>query len=141
MCSGRTPFTADDTLSMLVALNQDQAPPLKSFNPELPDELVGLVNSLLAKLPEGRPESARFVADVLAILSERAAAEAVTGPKAASAHAARKTVVQMLVLAVMSGACFWYGPAVYKWGRAEVERIIKESERPRGPDGKPVRPS
>jgi hypothetical protein len=141
MCSGRTPFKADDTLGMLVALNQDQPPPLKSFNPDLPDELVGLVNSLLAKLPEGRPESARFVADVLAILAERAAADAVTGPKAVSARAARKTVVQMLVLAVLSGVGFWYGPTVYKWGRGEVERILKESARPRGPAGKPVRPS
>ncbi len=132
MCSGRTPFTADDTMGMLVALSQDQPPPLKAFNPNLPDELVGLINSLLAKLPEGRPSSARLVADVLAAIATVAAATSAAGPKVARSRSSWRTVLQVAALMGVGWGAFSYGPALYRRGRVEVERIIEESSRPRG---------
>jgi hypothetical protein len=59
MVTGRTPFQADDTMGMLVALAQDQPPPVRAFNPHTPGELAGLIGKLLAKVPENRPEDAR----------------------------------------------------------------------------------
>jgi tRNA A-37 threonylcarbamoyl transferase component Bud32 len=61
MLTGRTPFQALDTMSLLVALGQDQPPPIKAFNPDVPGPLVALVNQLLAKLPEARPQTAHDV--------------------------------------------------------------------------------
>ena len=80
MCAGKNPFSADDTMGMLLALANEQAPPLKAFDPDLPDEVVGLISRLLAKLPEGRPQSATAVPNMLESIEASVTAVRAAGP-------------------------------------------------------------
>jgi serine/threonine protein kinase len=61
MCAGVPPLSAEDTMSMLVALATDSPRPLTAHNPNVPPPLVGLVNRLLIKHPDARVGSAHEV--------------------------------------------------------------------------------
>jgi serine/threonine protein kinase len=133
MCTGRTPFKADDTLGMLTAITQDQPLPIKAFNADVPDELAGLVSRLLAKLPEGRPQSARSVADVLGAIAELAAARATGGPprppRGRSERRLWVTLLGMMILGGLTWAAVCYGPGVARAVRAQVREWADETSR------------
>ena len=65
LATGQMPFRGVDTMSILLALAQEQPKPPRELNPELPPALSDLILKLLTKEPGGRPESARVVADAL----------------------------------------------------------------------------
>lgn len=71
-CTGELPFKGTDTISTLLSLATiDPAPP-RELNPAVPAELSHLIQRLLAKEREGRPDSALVVMTALdAIRSER----------------------------------------------------------------------
>ncbi|HEV3255835.1 MAG TPA: serine/threonine-protein kinase, partial [Gemmataceae bacterium] len=119
MCTGRTPFQAEDTLGMLTALAQDQPAPIKAFNPTVPAELVGLIARLLAKVPEARPQNAQSVAATLGAIEERVAASrsseylkprrGITGDRPWWV-----TLLQILVPAALAALIYWYGPSAFR---------------------------
>jgi hypothetical protein len=122
MCAGRPPFLADDTLGMITALSQDQPPPVKTFNAAVPDLLAGLISQLLAKLPEGRPQSAAAVVTALGAMSDLVAAARYPGqlPAQRAAGWGGKprslwvTVLQMLALAGLGWAAYAWGPPAFQ---------------------------
>jgi serine/threonine protein kinase len=133
MCTGRTPFKADDTMALLVALAQDQPPPIRAFNPDVPDELVGLIGKLLAKLPEARPQSARAVAATLETLANDAAAARTSGSLPRTRQAKSEcplwvTLLQMAALAGFAWAVYWYGPTVYTQVSAKVSTWVNAAK-------------
>ncbi|HEX6520990.1 MAG TPA: serine/threonine-protein kinase [Streptosporangiaceae bacterium] len=65
--AGRPPFTANEPLAIAYAHKHDPVPPLP---PDVPPPVVDLVNAMLAKTPDGRPASAREVADRAGVLRE-----------------------------------------------------------------------
>jgi serine/threonine protein kinase len=71
LATGQTPFRGVDTMSILLALAQDQPKPPHQRNPEMPPALSDLILKLLAKDPAGRPGSARAVADALEAIERR----------------------------------------------------------------------
>jgi WD40 repeat protein len=72
-CTGEVPFKGNTTMSLLLALAQQQTRPPHVRNPETPRALSDLVMRLLAKEPSGRPPSARAVVEAIeAIERERA---------------------------------------------------------------------
>ncbi len=77
MLSGRSPFRAGSSAETLRRVLADQPPPLGALRPDLPPELVRLVDRLLAKDREARPASAREVSAVLA----RATSDAASPPE------------------------------------------------------------
>jgi serine/threonine protein kinase len=131
MCTGRTPFQADDTMGMLIALAQDQPPPVRALNPTVPAELGGLIMRLLSKLPDGRPQSAGAVVATLAALDDLVADARSTG------HLKRRrperperawwvTAVQMLAVAAPGGASYWFGPTAYQAISERVDDAVSE---------------
>jgi eukaryotic-like serine/threonine-protein kinase len=58
--TGEPPFIADQPLAIAIMHKHDPVPPLP---PDVPRPVSDLVLAMLAKTPEGRPESARHVAD------------------------------------------------------------------------------
>ncbi|MSP26192.1 MAG: serine/threonine protein kinase, partial [Myxococcales bacterium] len=82
MLAGRGPFDDCRTLIEVAKAHVGRVPepPSKLARQPVPPELDALVLACLAKLPEGRPASARVVADTLGAIAAR-----LTGPKHAGA--------------------------------------------------------
>ncbi len=78
MLSGEPPFRGHNVLDTLRRVTSESPTPLKELCPHLDLELVDLVNALLAKEPNERPQNARMVADTL----ERLRISAQTGSAA-----------------------------------------------------------
>ena len=58
--AGQPPFVADQPLAIAIMHKHDPVPPLP---PDVPWQVSDLIMSMLAKTPEGRPETARHLAD------------------------------------------------------------------------------
>ncbi|MDZ4687782.1 MAG: serine/threonine-protein kinase [Planctomycetaceae bacterium] len=52
--SGQLPFTGNSAMEVLLAKEKSQAPPLRKFNPEIPDKLDLVVGKMIAKDPNQR---------------------------------------------------------------------------------------
>ena len=65
--AGHPPFTAREPLAIAYAHKHDPVPPLP---PDVPPPVVDLVRAMLAKTPDGRPASAREVADRANVLRD-----------------------------------------------------------------------
>ena len=91
MLAGRSPFLGKTPLETLQNVTAAPAEPLGAVRPELPPELVALVESLLEKEPDRRPESAQRVVQDLRNLAGSSGLAPVAGwapgPPAASEEA------------------------------------------------------
>jgi serine/threonine protein kinase len=65
MCTGRSPFRADSSISVLKQVCEAEPTPIRSINPDIPAWLVGIIAKLHAKDPAQRFQSAGEVADLL----------------------------------------------------------------------------
>jgi serine/threonine protein kinase len=65
MCTGRSPFRAENTVGMIRRVCEDTPRPIEDVNPETPGWLAQIVERLLAKEPDARFQSADEVADLL----------------------------------------------------------------------------
>ncbi len=63
--AGRSPFGGRQLTAVLHSLKHDAPPPLDLINPDVPAELVELINELLAKDPADRPPTAIVVSNRL----------------------------------------------------------------------------
>jgi serine/threonine protein kinase len=134
MLAGRTPFQADDTMGMLMALAQDTPPPIRALNACVPHELAGVIMQLLAKSPEARPQSARSVADRLAAIARRHSMKPESKPPEAKS-APRPlwiTVCQLVALAAVAFALFWFGPPAYHTVSSRIIEWLDELPTSRG---------
>lgn len=59
--TGQSPFKAQNTLATLKQVIVHQQPPVRELNPDMPQEFSDLVDRLLEKSPEDRPQSASEV--------------------------------------------------------------------------------
>lgn len=65
MCTGERPFSGDSLVAQLTALAVDAQKPVRERNPEIPPALSKLVDRLLEKKPDNRPQSAEAVVEEL----------------------------------------------------------------------------
>lgn len=75
--TGQPPFVADQPLTIAIMHKHQPVPPLP---PDVPKPVGDLVLSMLAKDPEGRPESARHVADRADVIRDGRARSGTSGP-------------------------------------------------------------
>lgn len=54
LLSGRAPWEANSTQSLLNLFTEETTPPIKLYNPEIPDNICAIVNKMLAFDPESR---------------------------------------------------------------------------------------
>ncbi len=66
LCTGKLPFNGPNGMAVLVSISTDIPTPVRTHNPSIPIALDQLVQQLLAKNPNERPQSA---ANVIAALS------------------------------------------------------------------------
>ncbi|HSB03416.1 MAG TPA: protein kinase, partial [Anaerolineales bacterium] len=85
MVSGRPPFQADSAMTLMMMHINDPVPDPKKLNPEVPDDLVAVINKALAKNPNDRYQTAAEMAsalrNVLARIKSGVSAE-ISGPGA-----------------------------------------------------------
>ena len=65
MCTGRSPFRAESTVAVLRRVCDDVPRPIREVNPDIPEELVAIIDRLLAKDPDDRFQTAEEVSDLL----------------------------------------------------------------------------
>jgi len=65
MLSGRPPFEADSAMTLMMMHVNDPVPDLRTLNPEVPDDLIAVINKSLAKSPDDRYQSASQMAAAL----------------------------------------------------------------------------
>jgi len=65
MCTGRPPFRAENSLSVMRRITDTEATPIREVTPSIPEWLERLVNMLMAKRPDDRPPSAALVASLM----------------------------------------------------------------------------
>ena len=68
MITGNKPFGAETAMATLARICTEPHPPIRDAGPEIPAELLSLVDQLLAKKPADRPSSARRVASALSAI-------------------------------------------------------------------------
>lgn len=73
--TGHSPFEAENGLAMLDRIARHRQDPVRELNPDVPDRLSVLVDSLLEKEPFQRPRSAGEVVSVLESLAWRPSTE------------------------------------------------------------------
>jgi eukaryotic-like serine/threonine-protein kinase len=74
--AGEPPFIADQPLAIAIMHKHDPVPPLPA---DVPGPVSDLVLTMLAKTPEGRPESAQQVADRIDVIRDARVRSGVTG--------------------------------------------------------------
>lgn len=65
LLTGKTPFGAGSVLQKIVAHQVKKPRPISKLRPDLPEELTGLIEKMMAKSPARRPRTARDVAAAL----------------------------------------------------------------------------
>jgi len=65
LATGRPPFRAATTLALLKRICEDEPPPIRELNAEIPDWLAAMIRKLLNKQPGDRFQSASELSDLL----------------------------------------------------------------------------
>jgi len=65
MCTGRSPFRADNMMAVLRRVCDDTPRPIREINPDTPAWLVEIIEKLLSKNPADRFQSGQEVSDLL----------------------------------------------------------------------------
>ncbi len=65
MSTCRSPFRGETTMAVLKRVCDDTPRPIREVNPDIPAALAEIVNKLLAKDPDARPQTAAEVAELL----------------------------------------------------------------------------
>ncbi|HKJ38500.1 MAG TPA: protein kinase, partial [Anaerolineales bacterium] len=65
MAGGQPPFQADSAMTLMMMHVNDPVPDLRKLNPDVPDELIEVINKALAKDPNDRYQTAAQMATAL----------------------------------------------------------------------------
>ncbi len=71
MVSGQPPFQADSAMTLMMMHVNDPVPDPRKLNPEVPDDLVAVINKALAKNPNDRYQTAAQMASALRNIAAR----------------------------------------------------------------------
>ena len=139
MLSGRPPFEADSAMTLMMMHVNDPVPDVRELNPEVPDDLVAVLDIALAKHPDDRYQSAAQMAAALRNVLGRikagvsAGATAIERPDMTPAGPGA-TMVETPEMTPPPGATAVEEPAmpVGGLGGTYVEPVSTPAERPLG---------
>jgi WD40 repeat protein/tRNA A-37 threonylcarbamoyl transferase component Bud32 len=119
LCTGRLPFRGDNVLALFSALAVETPTPPREINPDIPPRLAALIERLLAKDRERRPQTARAVADELAAIERDLAAPARQRPRRW-----RRVLVAAGLLLLLGGAAAAVVVIIRDRAGKEVARVV-----------------
>src|SRR5271156_620559 len=122
MATGKTPFGAESTADVFVALLREDPAPVSTVNPSMPKKLDPIVAKLLAKDPAQRYANAEALQEDLEKLDVQAA-----GPTGKAAETVRKwpspVAAMVLLLLIAAGLLWWkYKPVAAPPAPASTEK-------------------
>jgi eukaryotic-like serine/threonine-protein kinase len=108
MCTGQAPFAGSTPYLILKRVTEEAPRPIREVNPAIPESLAAVVEKLLAKNPEDRPQAAAEVVELLvqqfcvASTSTPAAVPTApaTGRKGTVPHSAGDLLIRKRTLAI-----------------------------------------
>lgn len=65
MCTGRPPFGAENSLSVMRRITDSDPRPIREINPNIPEWMTAVITKLMAKIARDRLQSAAEVRDIL----------------------------------------------------------------------------
>ena len=102
MCTGRSPFRAENTLGVIRRVCDDTPRPIHDINPDAPDWLVEIIDRLLSKNADERHQSAEEVSQLLGDhLAHLQHPDRVPKPTSGSGRSLRSPNRRLLVVAVV----------------------------------------
>ncbi|MET0552050.1 MAG: protein kinase [Vicinamibacteria bacterium] len=119
ICTGRPPFHGESPTETLLKLVAEPPAPIRQVSPGTPAALAALVDELLQKDPQRRPESAADVAARLAAMEETAACA--VGSRSA---AGRRGPGWRTLVAIAAGLLGTIAGAIFLWGRSWSPRPL-----------------
>jgi uncharacterized protein (TIGR03067 family) len=136
MLTGHPPFRASGTMAVLKRVCEDDPRPMRETIPEVPDWLCRVVETLHAKDPAGRFQTAREVADLLADAESQWAAHGAVrdfsripgGRPAARRSRRRAWAVAALICLALAGV----GLGLAAWGPFALHRTVLARNRSSG---------
>jgi serine/threonine protein kinase len=128
MCSGHSPFQALGSLAVLRRICEDKPFPVQALNPSIPDELVRIIDSLLAKDPAQRPPSAAKVAELLRQVDLTQRRKSLVAVWRRNAKAGRWLAAAALVLVSLSLVALYAGPPAVMWLCSEGELEVAAAD-------------
>jgi hypothetical protein len=87
-CTGRAPFAGSTPFLVLRQVTEETPTPIEELNPDVPEELVAVIDRLMEKRPEDRFQSAAEVAEQLGAIHARMQAAAPAAPAVAPSRPA-----------------------------------------------------
>lgn len=106
ICGGHPPFRATNTMAVLRRVTDDKPRPLSELIPETPDGLCAVIEGLLAKQPDDRPDSAREVADLLLTCLDSSRTARILRRRRSSRATGRLSRIAVLLLVVVVATLF-----------------------------------
>jgi len=108
MLTGRTPFSGPTVAATVSALLSQPAPPVTTEAPACPPRLADLIDTLLAKDPDRRPETAGEVRDTLrSILADVSSGPIPARRESGNRHRLIRTLLSAGILAAV-GLAIWH---------------------------------
>lgn len=101
MVTGRPPFSGSNLLETLYKVTSHKPPPIVELRSEVPAQLSTLIDALLAKAPEERPQSARLVMAELEQLSRSVEEQPWRSPETAAAPVVQGELANMSTAALL----------------------------------------
>jgi tRNA A-37 threonylcarbamoyl transferase component Bud32 len=116
MVGGRPPFEADSAMTLMMMHINDPVPNPRDLNPEVPDDLVAVINKALAKHPNDRFQTAAQMATALRkVLGRIRAGTAIETPTPGA------TMIEELAVPAAPGATFVEPPPSVRAAGTMVE--------------------
>ncbi len=103
LCTGKNPFVGEHVMAVLAAVLTDDPAPVRGLNPNVPESLAQLIDQMLAKKPEDRPQTAAEVAKRLRAIVAQLTAPAVAEPPVPLATSADVSRSQPVVVHPVPG--------------------------------------
>jgi len=121
LSAGRMPFPGQNLAAIFNAITQIEPAPVNAGNPDIPDDLSGVIAKCLQKNPDGRFSSGHELLSALKACSEKEGPAAVTAPMEQKKSMGKSLIVAAVIIIAAAFGLASYFVMGTKTGTSPVE--------------------